>query len=248
MSCDWEAKLDQYVDSELPESESNAVRAHLLTCATCAAGALSRLRTKQMNRIAGQRFRPSVEFRRRVEQSIAPRRAGNWITRWPPVFATAALVVVVAVAGLRWQQSRADQQALGELADLHVSTLASANRVDVVSSDRHTVKPWFQGRIPFTFNLPELKDTSFQLIGGRVVYFHQSAGAHLLFASGKHDISVFIFQNRGAGPMFDARSGQELTFHAESWTAAGLRYVLISDIARPELHRLSELLRSAATS
>ena len=85
---------------------------------------------------------------------------------------------------------------VSELADLHVATLASANPVDVVSTDRHTVKPWFAGRIPFTFNLPELQDSPFTLVGGKVSYLNQSPGAELIYRVRQHQISVFIFQEK----------------------------------------------------
>jgi anti-sigma factor RsiW len=248
VSCDWEAKLDRYADCELPEQEFDEMRAHLLTCASCAAGALGRVETKAMVRAAGRRFRPSPEIRRRVERSIAAPR-WNWVARWTPVFAAAVLLIAAGI-GLLWlDRSRADQQALSELADLHISTLASANRVDVQSSDRHTVKPWFQGKIPFTFNLPELKDTPFQMIGGRVMYFHQSPGAQLLFAEGKHEISVFLFQDRGpVTRLRRGRSGDGLTFRSETGSASGVRYLIIGDVAQRELHRLSELFKAAAGS
>lgn len=67
---------------------------------------------------------------------------------------------------------------LSEVADLHIATLASANPIDVVSTDRHTVKPWFAGKIPFTFNLPELQNSPFTLLGAKVSYLNQSPGAH----------------------------------------------------------------------
>jgi anti-sigma factor RsiW len=106
-----------------------------------------------------------------------------------------------------WLQHWRGEQALGELADLHVATLASAtNPVDVVSTDRHTVKPWFQGKLPFSFNLPEMQNSPLKLIGGRLAYFQQSLGAQLLFEIRKHRISVFIFQNRAALSRLDSGS------------------------------------------
>ena len=73
------------------------------------------------------------------------------------------------------RESARRQRVFSELADLHVSALASATPVDVISTDRHTVKPWFQGRIPFSFNLPELQGSEFTLIGGRVTYLAQTS-------------------------------------------------------------------------
>ena len=90
----------------------------------------------------------------------------------------------------------ARQQAFSEIADLHVGTLASASPVDVISTDRHTVKPWFQGKIPFSFNLPDLQNTEFSLLGGRLTYLDQTPGAQLIYDYRKHHISVFVFQER----------------------------------------------------
>ena len=110
--------------------------------------------------------------------------------------ATAAAVLLV-VAVLVTVKRNGEQQLMSELVDQHVATLASPNPVDVVSTDRHTVKPWFAGKIPFTFNLPELQDSPFVLVGGRVSYLNQSPGAELIFRVRQHQISVFIFQEKG---------------------------------------------------
>ena len=133
-----------------------------------------------------------------------------------------------------------------ELVDLHVSTLASAAPVDVVSTDRHTVKPWFEGKIPFTFNLPELQGTSFELVGGRVTYLRQSPGAELIYRIRKHHITAFIFQSRVVPSDYprsdelDARS-----FHGETFERQGLRYFVIGDAATVDLRALSDLLKNA---
>ena len=108
----------------------------------------------------------------------------------------AAAALLLLAAGLFFFASRSRRpSSLGEFADLHVATLASANPVEVVSTDRHTVKPWFQGRIPFTFDLPDLQGSPFTLTGGRVAYFHQEPGAHLIFSYQRHFISAFIFRD-----------------------------------------------------
>ena len=157
-----------------------------------------------------------------------------------------ALLLVVFVQRTSTLQQN---QTVAELVDLHVATLASATPVDVVSTDRHTVKPWFEGKIPFTFNLPELGSTPYALEGGRMSYLDQAPGAQLIFKSGKHRISVFIFQNRPAMhiPAADNRSTR-LTFNLESWTDAGLSYFVIGDAEASDIHNLAELLKAAAGS
>ena len=139
------------------------------------------------------------------------------------------------------------QSVYGELADLHVATLASGNPVDVVSTDRHTVKPWFEGKIPFTFNLPELQNTDFTLVGGRVAYMEQTPGAQLIYRIRKHEISVFIFQDR-AGETATLPSGpvQAFSFNVESWKKNGLRYFVIGDVGGDDIKTLSKLLRDVA--
>jgi len=144
------------------------------------------------------------------------------------------------------RESGRRQRVYSELADLHVSALASATPVDVISTDRHTVKPWFQGKIPFSFNLPELQGTEFTLLGGRVTYLSQTPGAHLIYQVRKHEISVFIFQDRGdetaspaSGPV------HAMSFNEENWTQDGLRYFVVGDVAVADIEALSKLLREA---
>src|SRR5262249_29352046 len=144
-----------------------------------------------------------------------------------------------------WNHQAAERnRAYGELADLHVATLASATPVDVISTDRHTVKPWFQGRLPFTFDLPELQGSEFTLIGGRVSYFGQAPGAHLIYQLRKHEISVFIFQDRG-NMTFPAGANAELSFTIETWVKNGLRYFVVGDAGAQDVEALSQLLKGA---
>ena len=247
MTCGWVSKLDLYVDGELAGGELKEVEAHLQACPTCAADALNRLQLKRMTQSAGHRFSARPEFRMKVAQSIDAAKSPSWAWRWAPVMAAAAVLVLMLIPGAIWLQHARSEQALGELADLHVSTLASANPVDVVSSDRHTVKPWFQGKLPFTFNLPELEASRFKLIGGRLTYFQQSPGAQLLFDVGKHRISVFIFQNRAELGRLNSGSSlsRNLAFNTETWAEGGLWYFVVGDASPSDIHDLSELLRSA---
>jgi anti-sigma factor RsiW len=250
MTCPWSVKLDRYLDSELPDDELAEMEAHLRSCPSCAPDALSRLQLKRVTQAVGRRFSPSPEFRLKIEQGIRAPKRRPWMVRWAPAFAAPAALAVILISAGVWLQHSRSEQALDELADLHVSTLASANPVDVVSTDRHTVKPWFQGKLPFSFNLPELQGSPFKLLGGRLTYFQQNPGAQLLFEVGKHRISVFIFQDRAELSRLNSESSlsRKLAFSSETWTEGGLRYFIVGDATPSDIHGLSGFLRSAARS
>ena len=110
------------------------------------------------------------------------------------------------------------------------------------------VKPRFEGKLPFIFNLPELHNSSFRLMGGKLTYFEQNPGAQLLFGVRQHQISVFIFQDRGGLAKLDSSTATKLAFAVETWAEGGLRYFVISDASPVDVHALSDMLKVAARS
>jgi anti-sigma factor RsiW len=151
------------------------------------------------------------------------------------------------VLAMVWIGQRAVRnQTFREVADLHVSDMASANPYDVVSSDRHTVKPWFQGRIPFAFNLPEFAGTEYTLLGGRLVYLHQQPTAQVVIGAGRHKISVLITQENsslGSGSPFSGGVAVRDSFNVETWEKNGLRFYVIGDADQGAVHRLAQALQ-----
>jgi anti-sigma factor RsiW len=249
MVCEtWADKLDAYLDGELPDAEARTLGEHLRGCSACAAESLSKVQQKRAVQAAGQRFTPDPAFRARIQSSIAARQPSRWNRLWLPILASAAVLLIIGALPLALNRGRSGQQQLvSELADLHVATLASSNPVDVVSTDRHTVKPWFAGKIPFTFNLPELQDSPFVLVGAKVSYLNQSPGAELIFRVRLHQISVFIFQERALGnTRADDAVQTALSFNLRSWSHNGLRYFVIGDASPQDLDKLSELLKAAS--
>jgi anti-sigma factor RsiW len=247
----WTEQIEIYVDGELSSAEMKEMDAHLRTCSACTADALKQVQFKRTLQSAGRRYAPSAEFRQKVRQSIAvrPRRSVAWT--WLPATAV-VLVVLGGIMALSVREQRfALQNTYSELADLHVTAIASPNPVDVVSSDRHTVKPWFEGKIPFTFNLPELQNPEISLAGGRLVYIEQSPGAELLYLIRKHQVSVFIFQERAVGhlPKSDSTlQRQQETFGFRSWSQNGLHYFVLGGVAGDDLSKIAELFRNAGRS
>ncbi len=253
MNCELvQEKLDAYVDESLAPDDRNAVEEHVRGCAACAANILAKVQMKRATRLAAasftqsSAFRMRPEFRQQLEKKILKGReplGRKYRLTWLAAGALAMVLVLVAIVWSRQQARNAD---LAELLDVHIATLASANPVDVVSSDRHTVKPWFQGKLPFTFNLPELENSPYKLLGGKLIYFEQRPAAQLLFELHKHQVSVFIVQDDSMTRGSAIASKSERGFSTETWTQNGLRYVAISDTNPADVHALAELLRSAA--
>lgn len=242
-------QLDAYVDGELSPAEAATVGKHIRGCNTCSADAVERVQMKRAVAIGGNRYVPSAALRAKIAKQAATktRSHGSWVW-W--VIAVPVLSVILVTIGVNYYAGRDTarrQRVFSELADLHVAALASTSPVDVVSTDRHTVKPWFQGRIPFSFNLPELQGSEFTLIGGRVTYLAQTPGAHLIYQVRKHEISVFIFQDRGAETA-SVGSGEPVhadSFNFDNWTEKGLRFFVVGDANSDDIGALSKLLRAA---
>jgi anti-sigma factor RsiW len=245
----WKAKLDTYLDGELSSEEMRTFDAHVRSCHSCSADALARVQTKRAIQVAAKRFAPSAEFRKRVQQGIAPKPRRGF---HPGLMfaAAAAVILLVGTAALTYVGTRSGRdQAFSEIADLHVATLASSSPVDVISTDRHTVKPWFQGKIPFAFDLPELQNSEFSLLGGRVTYLGQAPGAHLIYAVRKHEISVFLFQERALRGKWDESSAakKELSFNIATWSQGGLRYFVIGDASAADINNLAKLFQKTSS-
>lgn len=211
---------------------------HLRECAACANAVLDELQLRRAIANAGRRYTAPDALRARVLRDVRAtegRRRASLRSSWLPAAAALAATIALVFAVLAFTRRAPEAR---ELVDLHVMTLASSNPVDVISTDRHTVKPWFEGRIPFAFDIPELGATPYRLIGGRVVYWQQRPGAMLQIARGNHRVSLFVFQ--------DARlreGSNDETFRTRTWRAHGLVYVLVGDLSDADLRAIESLFR-----
>ena len=196
-----------------------AAQEHLAGCATCTSNALAQTLLKSATARAGQRYVIPQELSAHLSQQIAkgtaegearPRPAPHRFVRGSASlgWATAALILVAATLSGSWflmersvrqkiALASADDALVSEAFDQHVASLAAATP-EVLSSDNHTVKPWFQGKLPFAFNLPESLPDGMALDGANLTYLRNQPAAQLLFSIGRHRVSVFVMQ-RGSG-------------------------------------------------
>lgn len=221
---------------------------HLSGCPVCTAEIVQIMQLKRVTATAGKRYTPAPELRARVRRQIAAKPAHPaW--QWALGLALAAVVVIgLGLAIVLPPRTAARDRLIAGVVDRHVTALASASPVDVVSTDRHTVKPWFQGKLAFTFNLPELPGSPFTLAGGRMVFVDGEPGAHLIYDVRKHHESVLIFQDRGDFARLlpsSEKVWRSRSFNVETWNRGGLQFFVVSDAAPEDVSALAELLKKA---
>ncbi|WP_058187539.1 zf-HC2 domain-containing protein [Terracidiphilus gabretensis] len=264
--------LSALVDGELSTSQLSVVKEHLDSCPSCTSAALAAALLKTTTAKAGQRYTVADGFQNRMKSLIAqenarvvnheqdPARSSmNTLRAWSAFSGWAAAALLLVVVGL-WSVTRqnaahtaaslAQQTNLAtEISDLHVATLAANQPLQVLSSDRHTVKPWFQGKIPFTFNLPEQLPAGATLLGANLAYLHNQPIAQLVYAIGQHRVSVFVGAKSNGGKDSDLFPGplppQHAGFQISGFTTESLSVVAISDVDRARFTGLINVIEQA---
>ena len=243
MTCElWRDQIEMYVDGELASPHESEVARHLRGCAECTAFAAEAMHLKRGVATAGKRFELSEDFRGQLVKNLGAREPFRFGVLLPRLAIAAVLLIAIALGAFMLSRHGEDKDR--EIADIHLNTIASVNPVDVISTDQHTVKPWFQGKVPFTFNVPDLTNSPFTLIGGRVVYVRGTPTALLLFQYKLHKISVLI------GPSSVLGSGEEtrqLTdgFHLVRWEKEGRSFVTVGDAEIKVINDLAQKLKAA---
>jgi anti-sigma factor RsiW len=229
-----------YVDDELDQAAQRDFSNHLSACLECTAAVSEQLQLKKALRVAGRSFTAPAELHAAVYRAVHQSQSVSPWWKW--VLAPLSVLLLGIVGFLLIPKTQGNPM-LAALVDTHITALASEHPVDVISDSRHTVKPWFQGKLPFTFNLPELAGTSFTLTGGKVVYAGQNPGAELLYTAGLHKVSVFVFAANTANEKLVAT--HERSFNVGQWTEGGLAYYLVTDASPDEAGKLVTMFQEA---
>jgi anti-sigma factor RsiW len=228
------------VDREHSMYEDSAARAHLNECHECARRVLSAYQAQAVTRQAARTYTASAETLSRLAAMVRPQpvmRAKAIPIRSAAFLATAALLIA-AIAIFSWRYMRASSELTAEVLDQHLSTLAASSQPQVISSDKHTVKPWFEGKLPFSFNLPEPnalpQDTA--LLGADLTFVRGRPAALLLFRIHKHRTSVIVSEAGSFPGLFPlkARSGFEFVLQG----AGHVELLAVSDVEPAELKAL----------
>jgi anti-sigma factor RsiW len=230
-------RIHPYVDGELDVVNAREVELHLSACEECR-GLEQRIRalTEALTRSAPA-YRAPARLRKNVRAALRletkPARQTSWL-----VFATGAACALLLFVFALFQTTRASRNAIAdEVVANHVRSLLAAHLVDVASSNQHTVKPWFDGKIDFAPEVRDLAGNGFPLVGGRLDYLNGRTVAALVYERNKHPINLFIVPATSRGSEFSSltRRGYNLIH----WTRGEMDYWAVSDLNAEELHQFA---------
>jgi anti-sigma factor RsiW len=255
MPCaETERRLHAYFDGELDALGAAAFEAHLETCAECRASleGLKAMRSALRAELPYERAPAALAARITAaldRETSAPARArptrGRGVQPFARGLLTGAggglLAAALAFVLIAPHAMSPREALLDDLVNAHVRSLLPAHLVDVESTDRHTVKPWFAGHVDVSPAVVDFTAQGYRLLGGRADYFEHQRAAALVYQHGAHLINVFSWAGEGAPPADTTRNGYHLAF----WEEGNLRYCAVSDTGWPELLQLVSLIRAA---
>jgi anti-sigma factor RsiW len=248
--------LNALVDGELDAANTVEIEQHLRTCPGCAAAFAELQAVREVLGAAGVRYEAPEPFRRRLLIALnheartgaksRPRRlAGPRWWSWAPwVWAPSGGLAAAGVAAMLFAGVQVAQAPLSdELVSDHVRSLLASHLMDVPTSDRHVVKPWFDGKVAFAPTVIDFKDRGFPLVGGRLDLVRGQRAAALVYRRRLHVINVFVWPEAPADRLALDRTRDG--YHLVHWRNGGLNYWAVSDLDPTELQQFRDLYVAA---
>ncbi|PCE25951.1 anti-sigma factor [Paraburkholderia acidicola] len=247
--------LPAYIDQELSLSEALAFERHLAGCEECQRVYEQHRQVSAQLKQADLRVDAPAELLKRIEAALPlprPRplwqrlgeRVGGWfggggsggVPGWAPVGAMVLSAVALTwSAGLYLSVPSSETRLTQELVDSHIRSLQFDHLSDVISTDKHTVKPWFDGKLDYAPPVVDLVQQGYPLIGGRLDYLDGRSVAVMVYRYKLHPINLYVWPGKDASatpPRIVERQG----YHLAHWTTAGMNYWAITDAGEAELN------------
>ena len=243
MECENLLLVQAEFDGELDDADALRGAQHRQTCAECRDAYAQLSATHALMRESAPRYQAPESLRRAIRASLnvtsnaatppPPRPARSWWRDSASFGVGAALAAGIALFVI----APAQQNLLDDVVASHVRALQPGHLEDVISTDQHTVKPWFDGRIDFAPPVKDLAAKQFPLLGGRLDYLNNRPVAALVYGSDKHVINLYVWPGTGEPmPSKAARNG----YNTVHWSEHGMDFWAVSDL---EAGKLSDFVR-----
>jgi mycothiol system anti-sigma-R factor len=251
VSCELsKAVLHGYLDNELDAARASEFERHLEGCRECAAALGSGEAVRASLQGLGLYERAPSALRDRVRSELktatkngAPKQAAQPAWRWLAV--AASILIVGTMFWLAMPSMIKDKPTTNltaiEMIDAHVRSLQLGHLTDVTSTDQHTVKPWFDGKLDFIPPVKDYSEEGFTLIGGRLDALTGRSVAALVYTRRKHYINVFVWPTQDADTPIHPPSSRQ-GFNWVHWRRKGMEFCAVSDAAPSDLHELAQLI------
>lgn len=250
MTCDLtKTTLHGYYDGELDAVRAAEFEVHLKDCSECRIS-LAEIRALGIRLQTNDLYeRSSPQLRQRIEKQLGLSRdetrgaARASSLRWllVPTFAVAMILIVAVLARLPIQPRVVATATASELIDAHVRSLQPGHLTDVLSTDQHTVKPWFDGKLDFIPPVSDFTAQGFPLVGGRLDVLDGRSVAALVYARRKHTINLFVWPTRQGESQLYGWGSRE-GYNWGMWQAGDMSFCLVSDVSQSDLRELQQLI------
>jgi anti-sigma factor RsiW len=242
--------LSAYFDRELDVTKSVEVEGHVRECSGCAAALQQYDALRSSVGAASLMFAPPKDLEWRVRKAVRREARPRGVSMLPPWRWAAVPLAATLAAAFSWSVAinrngtSGDDPVLAELVSGHVRSLMADHLVDVATSDQHTVKPWFNGKVDFAPPVADFKASGFPLIGGRVDYVAGRSAAVLVYKRNQHTVNVFIWP-AGKGESQPLRTATFQGYHLLRWSGSGLTFWAVSDVNSTDIESLARLFQEA---
>ena len=247
MTCDEAGiLLHALIDGELDAGHVREVEAHVVGCARCAAELAAYRELRHSMRVHNLGFAAPAALRGRIDRAVPAPAAAPSRRALLKGFAFGGLISAAAAASVAFVIVRQDRDSriLGEAISAHLRSLQADHLTDVESSNQHTVKPWFNGRIDFAPPVIDLTAQGFTLIGGRLDFIDGKPVAAIVYRRRVHVINLFVAQ--GPGVEWPKRRIETVQgFNILRWNGQGINCLAVSDLARDELEEFGDKFEAA---
>lgn len=248
MNCELaRTTVHGYFDGELDAVRSAEFERHLESCPACQS-ALENIEALHVSFQQSSLYEnASPELRERIRGRLGQQGSGRVSSassrRWFLVPAFGVLAAVAAIVTIMFfvLQLRGQSQITAELIDAHVRSLQPGHLTDVQSTDQHTVKPWFDGKLDFIPPVSDYAEQGFPLVGGRLDVIDGHNVAALVFARRKHFVNLFIWPARGSERLAE-NSGSRQGYNWMIWRSGDMQFCLVSDAAAADLREIKNLM------